>query len=120
MLCPDCGQKMILLFTSAVCDNCEPSGRVGGGGGLDHGFIVWRSRPPGSCEYVFKTMNDAVKWRDAAGLGRFPVRSVATRTPFRWRRSSGSVADIDLADRLYEIYPDANHPAGKNKAYLDT
>jgi len=119
MLCPDCGGKMILLFTSAVCDNCAPSGRSSDGK-LDHGFIVWRSRPPGSCEYVFKTMEHAIKWRDSAGLNKFPVRSVASRTPFRWRRSSGSVADIDLADRLYEIYPDADHAPGKNKAYLDT
>lgn len=103
--CPECGGRMTFLFLSVVCEHCEspktsPSG--------DYGYIVWRSRPPGSCEYVFKTEKDATTWRAAAGLDRFPIRKVFAKNGFRWRPSTGSVANITLADRLFEIYPDAD------------
>jgi hypothetical protein len=44
---------------------------------------------------------------------------VLSRTPFRWRRSTGSVRDIELADRLFEIFPDRVHDPGPNRAHLD-
>jgi hypothetical protein len=85
----------------------------------DRGYIVWRSRPPGSCEYVFKTQEDAERWRSAAGLDRFPIKPVVSKTPFTWRKSTGSVRDIELADRLFEIFPDDEGSSGPNTAYLD-
>lgn len=114
MECPKCGGKMTLLFLSAVCDNCDAKPLAGG---YMRGFIVWRSRPPGSCEYVFKTRADAERWRAAAGLDRFPIRSVLTDKDFRWRRSTGSVRAIELADRLFEIFP--NLTQGINCAWLE-
>jgi len=114
--CPQCGGDMILLFLSAVCDRCEASPSTDG---FDRGYIVWRGRPAGSCEYVFKTRADAERWRDASGLNRFPIRSVLSRTEFRWRRSTGSASDIELADRLFEIFPDDTHEPGPNRAFIE-
>jgi hypothetical protein len=54
---------------------------------------------------VFKTRPDAERWRSAAGLDRFPIREVRIPQQIRWRMSTGSVRDIELADRLYKIYP---------------
>ncbi len=87
-----------------------------------HGFVVWRSRPEGSCEYVFKTRTDAEKWRSGAGLERFPIRLVSTETPFKWRTSTGSVSGIELADRLFEIYTDEEKMksgSSAQRAFLD-
>lgn len=93
---------MIALFISAVCDYCDAPTLTSGE--VEYGFIVWRERPPGSCEYLFQTRPDAERWRAAAGLDRFPVRKVWSKSTIRWRKSTGSVRDIMLADRLFEIY----------------
>jgi hypothetical protein len=106
-----------MLLLTAVCDRCDT--QRGSSESLDRGFIVWRSRPPGSCEYVFKTRTDAERWRAAAGLDRFPIREVLSSGAFRWRKSTGSVRDIELADRLFEIFPDRHHETGPNRAFLD-
>ena len=118
MNCETCGGPLTQLLLSAVCDRCEAPASSSDEAS-EHGFIVWRSRPPGSCEYVFKTRSDAERWRAAAGLDRFPIREVASRTPFRWRKSTGSVRDIELADRLFEIFPDGAHEPGPNRAFLE-
>lgn len=97
---------MTFLFLSVVCEQCEKSTDISST--EPHGYIVWRSRPPGSCEYVFKTEKDATTWRAAAGLDKFPIRKVFAKNGFKWRASTGSVSNIQLADRLYEIYLDAD------------
>lgn len=117
MRCDTCGGELTMLLLTAVCDRCESPQTTAGS--FDRGYIVWRSRPPGSCEYVFKSRSDAERWRAAAGLDRFPIRGVLSRGAFRWRRSTGSVRDIELADRLFEIFPDGNHESGPNRAFLD-
>jgi hypothetical protein len=118
MRCAACGGEMIALFISTVCERCNaPQGERSNG--LERGYIVWRSRPPGSCEYVFRSRDDAERWRAAAGLDRFPIRAVLSRTSFKWRRSTGSVRDIELADRLFEIFPDDGGATGPNRAFLD-
>lgn len=115
--CPRCGGALTLLFLTAVCDRCEAPAESDEA--TARGYIVWRSRPPGSCEYVFKTREDAERWRAAAGLDRFPIRAVVSRTPFTWRKSTGSVRDIELADRLFEIFPEDEGSSGPNTAILD-
>jgi len=106
---------MVELLLSSVCDRCE-----GASAPEPHrGYIVWRARPNGSCEYVFKTVRDAEKWRAAAGLDAKPIRVVLSPEPFHWRQSTGSVRDIELADRLFEVYPDATHTPGPNRVHLE-
>jgi len=114
---------MTVLFVSVVCDHCNPPDDDDDHRQLRLGYVVYRSRPPGSCEYVFETQDDAARWRAASGLERFPIKQVLTPGRFRWRSSVGpgakdpaSLRNIRIADRLYEIYaeghkdlPEENH-----------
>lgn len=113
-LCPVCGRAATPLFFSAACDWCDGLVSVP----FDHGWVVWRGRPPGASEYVFRTPADAERWRVVQSLEGCPVREVLSEVPFRWRNSSGNVKDIELADRLIEIYPDHRFPAAPNRAFL--
>ncbi len=111
--CPKCSEPMTPLFTSMVCERCDAESR-----GVFVGWIVWRSRPPGSQEYVFRRPTDAKKWRQAQGLGEFPIRRISTESEIRWRQSTGSLKELELADQLFEIYPDLRYPPGENRAHL--
>ena len=113
VLCPECAEPMTPLFTSMVCERCDAEARE-----VFVGWIVWRSRPPGSQEYVFRRPADAKKWRRAQGLGDFPIRRISTESQTRWRQSGGSLKELELADRLFEIYPDVRYPPGENRAHL--
>lgn len=110
MNCPVCNSPMVVLLLSAVCERCEAQG-------LDtRGFIVWRSRPPGSCEYVFRTEPDVLRWRAAAGLDPHPVRRLVVPSGITWRESTGSVRGIWLGDGLYRVYPDRqSYESAENK-----
>lgn len=82
----------------------------------EFGFIVWRSRPPGSCEYVFRTEPDVLRWRTAAGLDPHPIRRLVVPTGITWRESTGSVRGIWLGDGLYRVYPDRqSYESAENK-----
>ena len=116
MLCSVCKAEMKPLFFSAYCPKCGENPHTQESAYV--GWIVWRSRPPGSCEYVFKTHDDCDRWRAAANLVQFPIRKVSSQQLFLWRKSTGSVPDIELADRLFEIFPDDSHGPGSNRAFL--
>ncbi len=117
MYCDQCGNKMVLLLLTVVCDTCE--GRQSNAPELARGYIVWRSRPPGTAEYVFRTRHDAERWRAAAGLDRYPIRTVFSRVPFKWTLSTGSVRDIEWANRMFEVFPSEDHEPGPNRVFLD-
>ncbi|MCC6874764.1 MAG: hypothetical protein IT378_10705 [Sandaracinaceae bacterium] len=105
---------MTALLFSMVCDYCEGHGlKIQG-----RGFVVWLDRPPGSEQYVFKTRADAERWRRHQQVEGAPIRAVLTESTFRWRRSSGSITDVDLADHLFEIFPDHRFEPGPFRAFL--
>lgn len=119
MDCERCGGRMTMLFIHYVCDECNPpkasavapeesAQSVSG----FTGFIVFRSRPDGSCEYVFNDLENAKKWRAAAGVNRYPIYLVEMNREPHWRKSTGSVKDLVLADRLFEIYRSRTHSSG--------
>jgi hypothetical protein len=103
------------LFISYVCDYCDG---LADPGPLAEGWVVWRDRPPGSEEYVFRTRDDAERWRAAKGYDDCPIRRVCSASEFRWRKSTGSLTDIELADHLFEIFPHHRYPAGGYRAHL--
>jgi hypothetical protein len=107
---------MTALFFSYVCDYCD---------GLKHddvdyyrGFVVWRSKPIPAREYVFSTRGDAEKWRAIQGLEDCDIREVLSTSKFRWRKSTGSVRGLEMADHLIEIYGDRQYPRGPHRAFL--
>lgn len=116
MQCEVCGERLTVLLFSTVCDRCESS-KVAGT--FDRGWVIWRNRDPGSREYVFRTFEDAERYRCAAGLETFPIRPVLSKSAFQWRRSTGSVQDIELADRLFQIFLDSAHSPGPERAFLE-
>lgn len=116
MLCPLCGGPMIPLFTSCVCDYCERPPLDG----LHRGYVVWRgiSTKSKNRQYVFPTRADAERWRAFRGLAEAEVREVFSREPFNFRSSRGSIKDLRLADKLFEIYPDHRFKPGPHRAFL--
>jgi hypothetical protein len=116
MNCSACHRPMRPLFISYVCDYCD--GLHGEPVEYDHGFVVWRPRPTPAQEYVFSTRRDAERWRTIQGLSGYDIREVLTATKFRWRKSTGSVKGLEMADRLIEIFPDRRHPPGPNRAFF--
>lgn len=117
--CPDCGRAMTLLFVNYVCDYCD--GKDGSEPTTGHrGWIVWKtSNDPGRKEYVFKTRADAERWRSIRQLEGFDVVRIVTKDPIPWQISRGSIRDLELASRLYEIYPNHKYAEGQYKAHID-
>ncbi|MDH5491621.1 MAG: hypothetical protein OEY14_06690 [Myxococcales bacterium] len=116
MKCEHCGRPMVALLVSYVCEACDAARDAGS---FARGWIVWRSRPAGSCEYVFRTRDDALMWRDACGYEEHPVRPVLARAPFRWRMSQGLIGGLQVADRLYQIYLAAPDGLAADHAFLE-
>jgi hypothetical protein len=116
MRCLHCERTMRPLFTSCVCDHCDGIAEVG----AFRGYIVYRGEEDlgGRPVYVFRTATDAAIWRNAQGLQHSPIRAVLSESPFRWRVSSGSIRDVELAERPFEIYPDHRFPPDPHRAYL--
>ena len=116
MRCTKCHREMRPLFISFVCDYCD---------GLreeeyDTGWVAMRdARPIPSLEYVFRSPEDATRWIDLRGWENAEVRKVRTRAIFRWRTSRGTIRDLILADRLFEIHAqDAPGGPEENHAFL--
>jgi hypothetical protein len=103
------------LFVTVVCDWCDGLVDVSA---PHRGFVVWRNRPEGSSEYVFRTEADAARWRELQALSAYPIREVRSPSPFRWRRPSGTARGIELADHLYEIFPDHRFAPAPYRAFL--
>ncbi|MCA9610692.1 MAG: hypothetical protein KC619_34090 [Myxococcales bacterium] len=106
---------MTPLFVSQVCDWCDG---LAAPETLHTGYIVWRARALPSMEYVFPSPEEARKWGRARGFDQAPIRPVQSLEPFRWRRSSGSLKDVTLADHLYEIHPDRRFAPQPHRAWV--
>ncbi|MCA9627239.1 MAG: hypothetical protein KC766_06220 [Myxococcales bacterium] len=106
---------MTPLFVSFVCDFCDG---LASDASCDRGFVVWRNRPTPAEEYVFRTRKDAERWRVARSLEECSVLEVRSPYPFRWRTSSGTVRDIQMADSLVSIWPDHRFASAPNHAFL--
>ena len=117
MNCQHCGQPMVALLTSFVCERCDAERDAGG---YARGWIVWRQRPAGSCEYVFRTKEDARQWRDACGYEQHPVRPVLCRWPFTWRESQGLIPGLQVADKLYQVHTSASSARESDHVFLES
>ena len=118
MRCERCNRAMTALFISYACDYCD---------GLVHdelpfrGFVVYRQPAPNGTvreEYVFRTRRDAERWRTLQSLDDCEIREVRSAAEFRWRKSQGSLRGIELADKLFEIYPDRRYEPSPRRAHV--
>ena len=117
MNCPKCQRPMTLLFTSYACDYCD--GLVKDDAEWDRGFIVWRSRPLPTEQYVFPTRDDADRWRrEYPDTATAPILPVVAPVKFRWRPSTGTLRGVTLADHLVTIHADHRFPPSPHHACL--
>lgn len=113
MLCKTCKRPMTALFTSYVCDYCDGLREAG----RHRGFVVVH-RPLPSQEYVFRTKEDAERWKSLNRQEGAKVKVVLSEDEFRWQASRGSVQGVMLADRLFEIFPDQRFEKKPYRAYV--
>lgn len=107
---------MVLLFVSYVCDYCE-------GTSFSHwysGFIVFQPERLGGGNpfHVFRSRTDAAIWRSASGLQQCELREVLSENPIAWKSSRGTISNIQLADRPFEIFADHRFEPGENRAFI--
>lgn len=103
--CETCGGSMKPLFISFFCPACESGGNESSATGNEYsGFVINRGRPDGSSEYIFENIEDAKKWRFAAGLSKSPIWMVSTNKCPTWKQSTGSVPGILVARELVAVY----------------
>ena len=105
---------MLALFTSYVCDWCDgaPQGR------FHRGWVAWdeTTNAPATA-LVFRFADDAARW----GEGRertLQVREVLSTETFQWTHARGSLRDLELADRPFQVFRDHRFPAGECRAFL--
>lgn len=116
MLCPTCDSEMVLLLFSSVCPTCTAPASAGE---LHRGYVVWRSRPSGSHEYVFESIADAETWRRAAGLGKFPIRSVLSHQAYDFRTATGTVPNLRVGTHLFAILHNPAPASNVRTAWLE-
>jgi hypothetical protein len=108
---------MRLLFVHYHCDHCDgltsPSE-------LHRGFILWSHQDyfPGREAYIFRNRESAERYRRAVRRHDWEIREVLCEREFSWHLGRGTVPDLELADRRFEIYPDHKFPPAPNRAYL--
>src|SRR5688572_572693 len=98
MRCSHCQRPMLALFTTFVCDHCDGDPQ----GDFYRGWVIWPERPIGAVQtWVFRSREDARRWlkRRSDGI----VCAVLADRPFTWTRSRGSLKDVELAERPFEI-----------------
>lgn len=116
MKCGTCGNQMVQLFLSCVCDYCDSKPNLGD---YHSGYVVWRGfLGPGFPHYVFSNRESAERWRRGQGQNAGDIRVVLSTEPFRWRPSRGTLRDIEFADHLFEIFPDHKFKAAPHRAFL--
>jgi hypothetical protein len=106
---------MTPLFVSYVCDYCDGLVEIP----WHTGFIVFRgeadfSRPV----YVFPTRTDAALYRQHKGWQSMPIREVHYEHPVTWRQTSGTLENVTIASRPFELHRDHRFESVPYSAYL--
>jgi hypothetical protein len=123
--CATCGNALVPLFFSSVCEFCEtkPAYEC-----LNRGWIVWRDLAPGFPHYVFPSKNCAELWRKVrnnnsrgtqVGNNSGVPRLVLSKALFSWGcTQSGLLRDIPVANHLVAIFPDHKFKPAQHRAFL--
>ena len=116
MKCSKCHRPCKPLFTTLVCDWCDGHLNTA----VDRGFIVYLPDKIGSgnLNFIFRNRTDAAIWRSVKGLQAHAIREVLAPCTIRWMKSKGSMEEVELADRAFEIFADHRFPFAENRAYL--
>lgn len=115
MQCSRCARPLRPLFLSMVCDFCDGLAHEQG---WERAWVVWRGLPLPADECVFRTREDAERWREAQGLDTAEVLPVCSPTPFAWRNDTAIAGDVIPIAHPVTIYADRRFPPGTNRACL--
>ena len=61
---------------------------------------------------------DAALWRAASNLSHCEIRKVLTEHKIRWQRSTGSLEELELAERPFQLYEDHRYVPEPYRAFL--
>lgn len=115
MMCSTCKREMVSLFLHAKCDWCdfgpEPSQ-------LHKGFIVEPLGFQDGVTYVFQTIEDAERWLTASGRENSCIQQVGGLTPFTWHNSRGTLKDVLLATKVYQVHATHKHVFSATAVHL--
>jgi hypothetical protein len=104
------------LFTSYACDWCDGLSQPVA---VARGWVLWRPGDEAQARelYVFPSREMADYYRRETGAEGTP-RQILCETPIRWTRGRGRVKNLELADKLYTVYPDCRFEPGPYRAYV--
>ena len=99
---------MTALFTSYACDYCDGLTPIA----WLRGFVVFRgaddfARPI----YVFPSQTDAAVYRSKNGWQQCPLREVRFEHAVPWRKATGALTGVTIADRPFTLHRDHRFPA---------
>lgn len=113
MDCTNCGQPMLALFTTWVCENCENMKTP-----KWYGYVVYRLTDKILNYCVFPTFKDADEWKKVNGIKDSDVCLVALCSEPVFKQSTGILKNISIAQQLYEIYPDNDFEPKPHRGYV--
>lgn len=112
--CSACGRATVELFLTTRCDYCD----FGPQCLVYVGYVVIPSLNVGDVEaYVFKTTDDAKRWRQSACLGDAIIARVESLERFDWMTST-FFQNMVIAKEMYEIFPDHRYEPKPCRVFL--
>ncbi len=102
MNCPNCCRKMILLFTSAVCDNCDKKEPINEQ--VYYGWVavtqdIQEAIQVGVVCVVFETYNELHDYYLKYQVSNYTTHRVSAKKPIAYYRETHSPSYYSLAPR---------------------
>ena len=104
------------MFFSRTCEYCASKPDIEK---CHVGYIIVQDEitDGGEFHYVFPTIGCAYRWQFyQSKIGT--IRKILSYEEFVWRKPRGTTRDIELADRMFEVFPNHKFMQGHGRAFL--
>lgn len=119
MKCDICQRDLRPLFRTYYCEYCDTKDSDTPPGTWYSGWVCYRPEGSRILNYcVFPNRKDTEKWKAVNDIKDGEVREVYSETPFTFKKSSGILKGISIADSLYEVYPDHKYDPKPYRAFV--